>query len=140
MAKTEYVEVYNAESGEAVRVIAGDLRQVAVRDLGMVDGPFELNIFTKTILATALQREQIERNAQLQKVMTENGDWKTAMRAVSAVSEIMEKLGIEDAKWSPTTGGTVVGISAPAKPARPTTGAQVGLNLDGQLSIDEAEA
>lgn len=128
------VKVYSSEEGTEFQVREADLRRVATSELGMVEGPFELNIFTKTILATAMQREQVQRNDALKEVMTDGGDWKLAMRNVQAVTELMEKFGIDDASWSPN--GTNA-VKDPPKPPEPVTaGAQSSLSLDGQQGMD----
>jgi hypothetical protein len=136
MATTRLVDMYSADEGQYFKVREEDLRKVAATELGMTAGPFELNLFTKTILATALQREQIERNDALKKVMTAGGDWKNAMKAVTAVTDLMEALGIDDASWSPE-GSEVVGITPlPEPPVKPDTGQQAALNLDGQAELE----
>lgn len=135
MPREQYVTIYSARAGDEFEVEASTLRQTAQQELGMTDGPVELNIFTKTILATALQREQIARNEALKAAMTEGGDWKAAMQHVAAVTELMEKFGIDDANWSPTAASLTAPSEAPKPEAPAVKGQQTGLNLDGQEEI-----
>jgi hypothetical protein len=137
-----FVEVYSARDGDTYQIDAEEIKRVATRDLGMVQGPFELNIFTKTILATALQREQIERNEALRKTMESGGDWKAAVQAVTACTELMEKLGVDDAKWDPRQGGAVSGAlpkltKAPEPPVKADVATErLTLELDGQARTE----
>lgn len=135
MSRTEIVELFSAYEGDAFKVEAEVLRRVAKQELGMIE-PVEITIFTKTILATALQREQIVRNDLLQQAMNAGGDWKTAMRNVAAVTELMEKYGIEDAKWSPNgqSAAPVEKVAPPVPPEVPK-GKTVKMELDGQSEM-----
>lgn len=135
MAPRTYVTIYVEGSGD-VDLPVEQLKNVAKQELGMVDGPFDLNIFGRTILVRSLQREQIISNESLKEAMGGNGDYRQALKAVSEVEQLMEQLGVEDSGWTPTKEAIVRALPGTTKGAS-LAGTQIGL-LEDQPSLDLA--
>jgi hypothetical protein len=127
-------------NGADHEIDAEAVRQAARSKLGMVEGPFELNIFTKQVLARALQREQAERHERLRDAMTLGSTgYRSVLKEVAQIDDLLAQLGIEDARYvpgeafSPPPAPTVDDAAAQTAPRK---GDQTGLFEDqGTLAL-----